>query len=111
MPILTLRENKILAFNQLLDGRFVIIDDEGEINLFAKNKSGTMLEKDGILHVHPKDTKYIKDSIDDFERIVIENEFMILKEKIIYLQPRKKDVIEGILESQDLQAETRSDYP
>ena len=70
-----------------------------------------MLEKEGILHVHPKDTKYIKDSIDDFEKIVIENEFMILKEKIIYLQPRRQDVIEGILESQHLQAETRSDYP
>ena len=70
-----------------------------------------MLEKEGTLHVHPKDTKYIKDSIDDFERIIIENEFMILKEKIIYLQPRRIDVIEGILESQDLLAETRSDYP
>lgn len=29
MQILTLREEKILGFYQLLDGRFVIIDDEG----------------------------------------------------------------------------------
>ena len=55
-----------------------------------------------MLHVHAKDTKYIKSQIDDFERIVIEKEFMILKDKIIYLQPAKKDVIEGILETQDL---------
>ena len=74
-----------MAFNQLLDGRFVIIDEEGEINLFAKNKSGTLLEKVGLLHAHQKDTKFIKESIDDFERIVIDDDFMILKDKIIYL--------------------------
>ena len=70
-----------------------------------------MLESLGQLHVHSRDTQFIKDSLDDFERLVIDEEFMIVKDKIIYLQPRKQDVIEGILESQDLQAETRSDYP
>ena len=111
IPLLTIRMDKILAFTQLLDGRFVIITEEGDIILYKKNKTGNKLEKAGMYFVHPDDTKFITDSIDDFERIIFDNEFLVLKSKIIFLQPRPNDVIPGILKSQDLQGEIRSDYP
>ena len=45
--LLTIRMDKILAFTQLLDGRFVIVDEEGDIILYQKNKTGTKLVKSG----------------------------------------------------------------
>ena len=109
--LLTIRMDKILAFSQLLDGRFVVITEEGEIILYQKNKTGNKFEKAGKFFVHDDDTKFITDSIDDFERIIFDHEFLVVKSKIIFMQPRPTDVIPGILKSQDLQAEIRSDYP
>lgn len=47
VTLLTLRVDKILAFTQLKDGRFVIINDDGEILLYEKNKAGIRLMKAG----------------------------------------------------------------
>lgn len=45
--LLTLRMDKILGFTQLKDGRFVIINEDGGIMLYEKNKTGTKLERAG----------------------------------------------------------------
>lgn len=47
ITLLTLRVDKILAFTQLKDGRFIIINDDGEILIYEKNKAGLKLMKAG----------------------------------------------------------------
>jgi hypothetical protein len=50
--MLTLRMDKILGFTQLKDGRFVIINEDGNIMLYEKNQTGTKLERAGQFFVH-----------------------------------------------------------
>ena len=47
ITLLTLRVDKILAFTQLKDSRFIIINDDGEILIYEKNKAGLKLMKAG----------------------------------------------------------------
>jgi hypothetical protein len=61
--LLTLRMNNILAFTQLVDGRFIIIDEEGCITLYEKNNAGNMLVKAGKFFIHLEDTQFIIKSI------------------------------------------------
>ena len=45
--LLSLRIDKLLAFTQLKDGKFVLINEDGEILLYEKNKQGNKLQKSG----------------------------------------------------------------
>lgn len=95
--LLTLRMDKILGFTQLKDGRFVIINEDGGIMLYEKNKTGTKLERAGQFFVHAEDTKFIVDSSKDFESFIIDKEVMIFKSRRIFLQEKYTDVIPKIL--------------
>jgi hypothetical protein len=57
--LLTLSAPKILAFKQLKDFRFLVIDDVGDIKLYSMNAKGDQLEQSGSLHTHPEDREYI----------------------------------------------------
>lgn len=108
--LLTLRVNNILAFVKLHDGRFVIINEEGQIQIYSKNSLGNKLEKQGEFHIHVKDRDYITKNIKEFNPIFINSEVLVVDSHIIYLHENQSDVIEGILEMQDLREDIKSDF-
>lgn len=78
LTLLTLRMEKILVFTQLADGRFVLIDEEGDLIIYKKNKTNTKIVKAGKFYVHPQDTEYIIEACDDFEQVIIDSEVLVI---------------------------------
>ena len=40
ITVLTIRQQKVIGFKMLEDGRLIIIDHDGEVNIFGKSKNG-----------------------------------------------------------------------
>ena len=49
------------------------------------NNKGDQLETCGQLHTHPEDQEYIIKNFGDYEEILIDEESLVVKSKIIYL--------------------------
>ena len=78
LTLLTLRMDNILVFTQLADGRFVLIDEEGDLIIYKKNKTNTKLVKAGKFFVHSQDTEFIIEACGDFEQVIIDSEVLVI---------------------------------
>lgn len=108
--LLTLKAPKILAFKQLKDFTFIIIDDQGSIKLYELNAKGDRLEHRGNLYTQEEDKQFIVKNFGDYEEILLDKEALVVKSRVIYLHESPQQVVEGILTSQDVKKEMRSDF-
>jgi hypothetical protein len=70
--------DNILVFTQLKDGRFVLIDEEGDLIIYKKNKTKTKLVKAGKFFIHAEDIEFIIEACDGFEQVIIDTEILVI---------------------------------
>ena len=106
--MLTLQEENLLLFTQIADGSFITIDVEANITKYTQRKG--QLERSGELFVHAADAEFIK-TFSDYESFIMNEEVLIARSKLIYLQSKKSSIIKGVLEGEDLSTYIKSDCP
>ena len=110
ITLFTIRQQKVIGFKQLADGRFIIIDHDGEVNIFVKSKNGQKLLRQGAYFMHDYDLSYMVNTVKDYQDILLDDETIIVGSKICFLHKRQADIMDGVLESQDLKNIVKSDY-
>ena len=70
--------------------------------IYIKNLTGDKITKEGQFFVQREDTKFIMETIGDFENIIIDDEALVIKQRVIFLHNKSDDVIPGVLKSIDL---------
>ena len=105
--ILTLRKKNLLVFEQMKDGSFFIIDDQGIIGIY--NFNGAMLERTDFLYMHPADVQKVK-KFGEFTRVIANREVMIAPRFVFYLFENRDSIVPGVLMSENLLDTIQSDY-
>ena len=75
----------MIGFKQLEDGRFIIIDHDGELNIFVKSKNGQKLLRQGAFFIHDYDLSYLLNTVKDYQDILLDDQTMIVGSKICFL--------------------------
>ena len=85
ITLLTIRQQKVIGFKQLEDGRFIVIDHDGEVNIFMKSKNGQKLLRQGAFFMHDYDLSYMVNIVKDYQDILLDDETIIVGSKICFL--------------------------
>ena len=102
-----LKEDTLLLFDQCADGTFITIDSKTNIKKY-ECKNG-QLDVVGHLYVN-EDDKQLITTLDDYEDYIINEEVLVVRNKLIYLHNNQHTIIDGVLESEDLVDQINSDY-